>query len=76
MQIRAPGRHGGNVEQEWGGNIVREVAYDSQGRGQRRKVEAQCIGLVHCKAVDWVPFTQALAQISVELDNVKVLDAF
>jgi len=38
MQIRAPGRHGGNVEQE-GGNIVREVAYDSQGHGQRRKAK-------------------------------------
>jgi hypothetical protein len=75
MEIRAPGRRGGDVEQEGGGNIVREVAYDSKRRRQRRKVEAQGIGLVHRQAIDGVALTQALAQIPVEFDDVKVPDA-
>ena len=75
MEIRAPGCRGGNVEQEGGGYIVREVAHDSKRCRQRRKVETQCIGLVHGQAIDGVALTQALAQVPIELDDVKVLNA-
>src|SRR6266705_3910862 len=75
MEIRAPGRLGGNVEQEGGGNIVREVAYDSKRRGQSRKVEAKRIGLVHREALDRVALAQALAQVPVEFHHVEVPDA-
>jgi len=65
----------GKVEQERGGNIVGQVAHNSERRGQRREIEAQRIGLVHRQAPGGVSLAQAFAQVPVELDDVKVPDA-
>src|SRR5207245_7059878 len=70
-----PGLGGVDMEQDRSGDVVGEIAHDSERRGERRKIEPTRVGLVHRQTLLGKALAQARAQVPVQLDGVQVLDA-
>lgn len=75
VKVSAPARRSGNVEQELGRDVIREIAHDSQARWQGGKIELERIGLVYRQSPGGMEFAQARTQVPVDLDDMQMIES-